>query len=340
MVRSIVVRSSLAICALLLGGASSTAHAEPRVLRLATPAPDGTAWARELNTFAREVEAGTGKQLRIKWYFGGIAGDEVEMAERVRRGQLDGVASGGPMCERLAPSLRVLRVLGVATGHAEAAHVIGSLRATLDDELGKHGFVYLAVSPLGPHILFSRTAIRSLSDLRHGFFWVWDQDDVLLTELKEFGVNVVPLTLDKAGRAYENGQIDGFVAPASVALAFQWSAQARFVTDLRMDMISGCVLIANRAFDSLPVDARSVMRAAAAKLQARFEDLGVTQDKQLLGGLFAKQGVKTVEVSETFASEFFAEARAVRDRLGAKLIAPEILAHALGLLADYRATNR
>ncbi|MGZ3405855.1 MAG: hypothetical protein ACXVAN_05380, partial [Polyangia bacterium] len=73
-------------CALALALASSSlaaAHASPaHVLRFATIAPDGTEWARLSRNFAREVEQGTDGEVQIKWYFGGIAGDEKEMIAR------------------------------------------------------------------------------------------------------------------------------------------------------------------------------------------------------------------------------------------------------------------
>src|SRR4051812_2756063 len=73
------------------------------LLRLATVAPDGTAWARELKAFSRDLEAQTRGELSAKWYFGGIAGDDVQVGERIQRGQLDGVASGGMLCQQLSP---------------------------------------------------------------------------------------------------------------------------------------------------------------------------------------------------------------------------------------------
>src|SRR3954463_9025735 len=72
------------------------------LLRFAAVAPDGTSWAREARAFAREVENVTANGVRTKWYFGGIAGDEMEELARLRRGQLDGIA-GAVYCERLAP---------------------------------------------------------------------------------------------------------------------------------------------------------------------------------------------------------------------------------------------
>src|SRR5206468_969252 len=63
-----------ALVALALAWAAPSA-AEPVTLRLATIAPDGTAWAREVRAFNRDVEALTHGQVRFKWYLGAIAGD-------------------------------------------------------------------------------------------------------------------------------------------------------------------------------------------------------------------------------------------------------------------------
>src|SRR5438270_13701597 len=93
--------------------AGFAARADEVTLRMGTMAPEGTAWARELNAFARDVAARTNGQVHIRWYFGGISGEEPTMGERIRRGQLDGAASGGPLCETLAPSMRVMRVVGL-----------------------------------------------------------------------------------------------------------------------------------------------------------------------------------------------------------------------------------
>jgi TRAP-type C4-dicarboxylate transport system substrate-binding protein len=319
--------------------AASSARADEVTLRLGTMAPDGTAWARELNAFSREVATRSHGQVRIKWYFGGITGDEPTMGERVRRGQLDGAASGGPLCEALSPSMRVMRVVGLLTTPREAAFVAARLWPIFEGEFHKSGMVALGTSTLGPHILFSRTPIRSLDDLRKQPMWVWDRDDVLRAELASFGAKLVPLPVGDAARAYDEHRIDGFIAPASVALAFQWSAAARYVTDLRLDFITACVTISDRAFDPLPQASRDAIKAAGARLAVRFADIGVQQDAMLLNGLFKKQGVATVPVDPRFSTEFFELARATRDQLDPRLVPRPLLQRVLGILADFRATS-
>ena len=235
--------------------------------------------------------------------------------------------------------MRVMRVVGLLTTDREARFVAGRLWSIFEAELHKSGTVGLGAATLGPHILFSRTPIRSLDELRQSRLWVWDRDDVLRAELQKFGANMVALPVGEALRAYDEGRIDGFIAPPSVALAFQWSAATRYVTDLRLDFITGCVVISDRAFDPLPLVARDVIRSAGGKLAVRFADISTQQDAMLLNGLFRKQGVTTVPVDPRFATEFFELARATRDKLDPHLVPPALLQRVLGILADFRAAS-
>jgi TRAP-type transport system periplasmic protein len=333
------VRSFFAILLGLVAATGARGETEPVVIRMATMAPGGTAWAREFNAFAREVAQQTNGAVHIKWYFSGIVGDEPSMGQRLARGQIDGLASAGPLCERWAPSMRVLRVVGLLTTPSEATYANDRLRPVFLGEFHKSGVVPLTIVPIGPHILFSRTPIRSLLDLRRAKLWVWDRDDVLRTELDAFRVPTVPLPIEQAAAAFDDGRVDGFIAPASVALAFQWSAHTSYVTDLRLDYFTGCIVLADRAFDPLPAATQAILRQAGAKLGVRFAAVSLQQDAALLGGLFARQGVKHVPVTPGFAAEFFELARATRDRLDERLVPHDLLMRVLAILADFRASR-
>jgi TRAP-type C4-dicarboxylate transport system substrate-binding protein len=187
----------------LLGAAAGTVHADeaPVLLKFASVAPENSAWAQALHSFGREVESATHGQVRIKWYLGGIAGDDLQAGQRIRAGQLDGVASGGMFCSRLSPTLRALRLL--TTERDESSYATSRLKPVIDDEFQHQGFVNLGVTGLGPDVLFTRTPARSLDDLQHGRYWIWDLDEDLGAMLTEMGVHVVPLPLEKARRAFD-----------------------------------------------------------------------------------------------------------------------------------------
>lgn len=335
------MRTHHAVPVLALLCAAGPAHASPRyTLRLATAAPDGTPWARELRAFAREVSAQTRGELEVKWYMGGIAGSELEVEERIRRGQLDATASGGMTCQRVAPIMRVLRIHGLFQSRDEATYVLGRLQEDIASEARGAGYVLLGTSSLGPDVVLSRSPVRSMTELRTLKLWRWDLDDPAVRMSRAMGMAIVPTSLETAARAYQDGTLDGFLAIPSAALAFQWFVSARNLTVLPMGILSACMLVANRWFDRLPLEMQQSLRTTTAKLSVRFNLIGRQTDEQLLGGVFEKQGVRPQPPSEQFRAEFFTAARAARDQLGDQLVPPQVLQRVLSILADYRAEHR
>lgn len=312
------------LCFLSLVGLPGSGFADEgtREVRFAAIAPDGTAWARESRAFGREVESATGGAVRVKWYFGGIAGDELTALERLRRGQVDGLA-GTTYCERIAPSLRALEVIGAVRSRDEAATALKLLQPHVEKEFGRTPIraVFLTLG-FGHRVLFSRTPVRSMKELRAGRYWVWDQDDVLRVQLPAMGVHVVPLPLGEATRAYEENRIDGFIVIPTAALAFQYSTLARYFTDLESGYLPGCLAMAQASIDRLRYEHQLELMDAAAKLRLRVEDIGIRMDEQLLGGsgLFQKQGLRFMPMSPSFRAEWLREGRAAYRRLAAELV--------------------
>jgi TRAP-type C4-dicarboxylate transport system substrate-binding protein len=315
---------------------SATAGPPATLLRIATVAPDGTAWARELRAWARDVESATEGAVHLKIYFGGIAGDELTVLDRVRREQLDG-AIGSELCTRLAPSLKVARVIGACQTREENAHILARLRPTVDAEFLRAGFINFGEAGLGPEVLFTREPVRDLAGLRKLRLWVWDSDQVLPPQARALGLTIVQTPLDQAGRAFDEHQLDGFITVPTAALAFQWTTQARYLIPLRISFRSGCLIVAARAFDALPAETQRAFKSSTGKLNQRIEELGRQQDRALLGGLLARQGLTPLPETDRLRFEFFDAARAVR--AGARVVSEATLSQVMAWLADYRAEH-
>ena len=326
---------ALAVVALV--AATASVHAgEPVLLRVGAVAPEGSGWAREFHAWVHYVEAEAKGTLRLKLYLDGVAGDELEMGARVRRGQLDGVASGQFLCQQAAPSMRVLRIPGVFQSRDEARDVITHLLPTVEEEAAHNGFVVLGAAGLGPDVLFTREPVRSLEDVRRLKLWRWDVDDVGIAASRQMGLSVVPMKLGEARRAYDDKRIDGFIAAPSAALAFQWSSVASYVTDLHSGYIYGCLIFGERQFQRLSAEQQGALRAGAARMLVGIDELGRRQDEALLGGLFGKQGLRNLPVSAAFRAEYFAAAKSAREHFVDKLIPRALLERVLRMLADYR----
>ena len=233
--------------------------------------------------------------------------------------------------------MRALNVPGVVQGRDEANYVSQKLQAQFAAEAQKNGFALLFTAGLGPTMVFSRTPVRTMSELRTIKLWRWDLDQWGVMATREMGMPVQAASLEDAARLYDDGKVDGFTTMPSAALAFQWSTQAKFITPLPVGYVQGCMLLANRAWDRLTQKQRDAVMAAAAKCAHRFEEVGRDQDAQLLGGLFERQGIKMVPLSPALRAQYFEAARAARERLGDKLLTRSLLDDVMRLLADYRA---
>jgi TRAP-type C4-dicarboxylate transport system substrate-binding protein len=331
------LRACIVSAILLLGGSMARAQpaAEPTVLRMAAIAPEGTSWARELKAFARNLERSTDGAVRVKWYLGGVAGDEAEEVERIKRDQLDGGA-GAMICDILAPSLAVTRVGGLLHSRAEASRVVNQLTPTIAEEFQRNGFVFLGAAGFGLDVVFSRTPVRSLADLRRGRFWIRKYDDVLRSSLQAIGMQMVELPYSDASRAYSEGRIDGFISTPASALAFQWAGLVHAYTDIKLAYLTGCMAISKRALDKLPVEAQKSVRAQSALLAQRFEAVGRDFDQQLLDRIYPRNGLVRVVPSPDLQHSLDAALLQARGKIDPKLVSPALLTKTVRALAPQK----
>jgi TRAP-type C4-dicarboxylate transport system substrate-binding protein len=328
-----------ALVAALVCWTASTARAEPEaLLKFATTAPDGTMWARNFRAFAKKIEQATAGHVKIKWYFGAVTGDDIEQLERMQRGQLDG-AIGTMLCTRVSPSMAITRLLAVFQTRDEANHVMNLLEPTFEAEAAKNGYVMTGSSGLGPDFIFTRTPVHDMAELRKLTLWRWDIDPIGTASARAMGLKVVTAPVDQAGRAFDEGRVDGFMTVPSVALAFQWFTQAHYLIDLRTTYVWGCAVMREQSFKRLPIAYQEVLREATAEVRERNEEALQRIDEALLGGLFASHGMRVVPVSDAFRAEFFAAARRARQEVAAQIGGNELFTRVQGMLADYRAEH-
>jgi len=328
---------TLLLSALLLVG--SVARAEPVTLRMAAIAPDGTEWARALRAYAQEVEAQSKGELRMKWYLSGVAGDELTALDRIRRGQLDGEA-GAIFCQRLAPSLRAARVAGLFDTRAEFLYVMSRMKPTLDEEFRKSGFTNLGEAVFGIDVLFSRQPIRNMDDLLATKLWTWNLDPVWQTMASEMGMKTIVTTIEDHSPAWRRKSYDSFFCVPSAALAYQWTTEASYVSDLGATALPACLVVSNTAIDPLPLELKQALVTASAKFMHRFSEISEHLDQSLMSGLLEKQGVTKVAVSPEFRAQFNTAASAAVHKLGAALMSPALLETFEKMIAEYRAGHR
>lgn len=287
----------------------AVASAADPPLRMGTVVPDGTSWARELKAFAREVEEGS--HVKVKFYWGGITGDDAEAIRRIRRGQLDG-AAGAATCSELAPSLKATRLQGIFPTRDDHERLVHQL-PHLEEEFRKQGFVVLGIVSLGPSVLFSRTPVTSWDQIKRLRLWRWDIDPVAWQHDRLMGLTIVPTSVENASAAFDGGKVDGFVALAASALAFQWHSRAPYILPLEFDYLNACLVLSLSAWDALSIETQRTVRAAGAKLERRMELVGRESDRTVLQA-FVGHTVRSTTVPAATREAFVKAAHDTRAR--------------------------
>jgi TRAP-type transport system periplasmic protein len=325
---------------LLVTFVAPSLRADPSIhLRFATIAPDGTAWAREVKAFARNIEAGSGGRVAIHVYLGGIAGDDAEMGRRMRKDQLDGALSAGMLCQDVAPGFAIFRIPGLLQDRAEGAYVMTRVFPMLREQARVHGMRLLTSGSLGSDVVLSRVPIDSMETLRSLKLWLWDLDKTSVAFARAMGLQPVPLPVNDAGRAYEEGKTDGFIAIPSAIFGYQWFTRRLYLARFPFAPLYGCALMTASGYERLPPDVRDVVENESVKFGMRISETTRAQDEELLGGLFAKQGVRSMPVSAALRAQFLDAAHTARDKLGTQLVPNELLLQVQSFLADYRSMH-
>jgi TRAP-type transport system periplasmic protein len=269
-------------------------------------------------------------------YLGGIAGDDAEMGRRMRKDQLDGALSAGMLCQDIAPAFAVFRIPGLMQDRGEGAYVMTRLFPLLREQAAAHGMRLLTSGSLGSDVVLSRVPIDSIETLRKLKLWVWDIDQTSVAFTRAMGLNVVPLPVGDAGKAYEERKTDGFIAIPSAIFGFQWFTRQLYLSQLPFAPLHGCAVMSASTYERLPTDVRDVIETASVKFGLRISETTRAQDDELLGGLFERQGVRSVPVSAALRTEFLDAAHTARDRLGDKIVPTDLLLKVQSYLADYR----
>ena len=107
---TVLSRLSLATAVAVSLAAAGTASADNLELRLATLAPAGSSWMKIPGKGSAEIGTKTEGRVKVKYYPGGVQGDERDVVRKINLGQLDGAAVTSVGLSMVDESIRVLEL--------------------------------------------------------------------------------------------------------------------------------------------------------------------------------------------------------------------------------------
>lgn len=296
-----------ALFALALAPAASAAT----VLKIATLAPDGSGWMREMRAGAQAVKDRTQGRVEVKYFPGGVQGNDAAVLRKMRLGQLHGGAFASAEIGTVVPDAQIYSLPFQFRSQAEVDAVRPKVDPKVRAAFEAKGFVVAGMAGGGFTYLMATRPIRNRDELRGGKVWFPQGDSIAQVTFETGGVKPIPLPLADVYTALSTGMVDTVGNTPAGAIAFQWHTRVKYIVDLPLTYVLGLLVLDKRAVDKLdPADAAVLLEEIDGAFQRI--DAANRKDNEAARGALAKQGI-TIEPPAAAEREFWfsigAEAR-------------------------------
>lgn len=275
-------------------------------LKIATVTPEGSQWMKDMRSSAIEIKERTEGRVKIKYYGGGIKGDDAKVLAQIRIGQLQGGAFTPSALAAIYPDLNIYGMPLVFNSAEEAAYVRGHLDSRLRRGLEDAGFVNFGFAAGGFANLTSNEPVKSLADMKGKRVWVPEGDAMSRASMQALSLMPVTLPLTDVLTGLQTGLIDIVAIPPIVALLMQWHTKVKFVSELPLVYTFGFMAIDKRAFDKISTQDQAIVREVMGATYRKFDKANPVDNKGAFDALI-KSGIELIE----FGAEEFAEVRSV-----------------------------
>lgn len=309
------------------------ADSPKHVLKIASLAPKGSSWMNSFEKMNREIHKATKGEVALKIYGGGVMGDESAMVRKMRTGQLDGGALTSVGLGDIEPQILVLQLPLTFKNYAELDHVRDQMSERLTKLLADKGFVLIMWGDVGFNYIFSNEPVATPADIKKTKMWVWDADPISKQVMDVAGVNGTLLGVPDVLPSLSTGVIDAFNNSPYGAVALQWHSKAKYVTNLRLAVVIGGVVLNKKSWEALPAEHRKTVQEIASKQGAELLTQ-IRKDNESAIKTIEKSGVKLVKPNDI--SAWLAMAEKTRVSLTGELFPKSLVDEMLGHLNAYR----
>lgn len=263
-------------------------------LKLATIAPEGSSWMEAMRSGGEEIRRRTDGRVILKFYGGGVMGNEKSVFRKIRAGQLHGGAFSSTALSEVYPDLQLRALPLVLRGYADydamAARFDDRFRQGLEDS----GFITFGFAEAGISLPMGTVPVRTLEDLAGQKMWVPEGDNVSYEIMRSLGLAPIPLPLTDVMTGLQTGLVNVIGGSASGAIAFQWYTEVKYISRVPLAFLFSAMVIDRGIFNRLQAQDQGVVREVLERTYRDFNQ-GARQSNQAAYEALIRQGLAVVE---------------------------------------------
>ncbi len=270
---------------------SGTTHAT--VIKIATLSPDGTALMKKMRQAAKDITERTDKRVKIKFYPGGVMGDENAILRKMRINQLQGAAISSGALTRYFKDTSLYGMPFLFSSQEEVLYVRKHMDKLMIQGLEKKGLTSFGLAESGFVYLFSNNPIHNIAELKKQKFWIPDNASARNT-VKSFSLSPIPLPYGDVLAGLQTHLINTIASSPIAAIALQWHTQVKYLTDMPVLYSWGTLVISNRTMKKLNKKDRATVNDI---MSVAFKEIDLQNQKDNSAALAAlkNQGINFIK---------------------------------------------
>ena len=332
-----IIGLSFITLALLVSPASGTA--KTLIIKLATLAPEGSSWINTFNSINAEVREKTDKQVRFKFYPGGVLGDEKDMLRKMHIGQIHGAALTSAGLSAIFSEMDVFQIPFLFESHNEVDYVLKEMDGFFRKGFENNNYILLGWSEAGFVRLMSTTPVATLDDLRKAKVWTWEDSPMTKIIFDEANVSAIPLSVPDVLVGLQTGLVDVVYAPPTGAISLQWFTKTKYMTDVNLIYLIGAVVMKKKMFNKISPAHQKILMDVFQRQMAQLKTTIRDENKEAIK-VMMKHGVKIITPSPEQVAEFKRVSAQAMQRVEGKSFSKKIRDEVTAKINTFRKQNQ
>jgi TRAP-type C4-dicarboxylate transport system substrate-binding protein len=233
----------------------------------------------------------------MRFYPGGVMGNDKSVLRKIRAGQLHGGAITGGGLTSIHPDTELYSLPFLFRNLREVDQVRREMDAQIIGALREKGFVSYGISEGGFAYLMSNQPVASTDDLKGLKIWIPEGDITNARAFKTLDIFPIQLPLTDVLTGLQTGLIDTVATSAMGAIALQWHTRIKYLTDVPLVYLYASLVIKERALRRLSAEDRSVLQRVMDEAFAKLNKKNRNDEQNALKAL-TQQGIQLIQPSK------------------------------------------
>ena len=304
--------------------------------KMATMAPKTVGWARNIREIMHPaIKEATDGQVKLKWYWGGVMGDDRDYVQKMKIGQLDGAALSGQGVVIACPEMAVVELPFMFRNYDEVDYIRKTMRDEFDQIASRSGYkIFIWADQDFDQIYSVKYEMSKLSDFKKSRFLTWygDLEMALLTEL---GSCPIPVTVPEISSSIRQGIVDTLIAPSIWVIGSQMYTIIKYVNPIKIRYSPAAAFVTLKSWNRLPTKYQKKLLklrdTAAVNFCKKCREDSVKAYKAMI-----KYGIKECKMSPSVLTNVKSRTKKLWNELAGKTYQKKTLDLLINHLETYR----